>query len=101
MFTELAVPIEASLRATFLDQGAAQLIVARWNVLAEAVNRKEIHYENEFANLTVGNHGYILADIDPLKGSFVETPSLAMGKQFEQLMTKMRNQLVILNQRVF
>jgi hypothetical protein len=77
------------------------LTVARWNVLAEALNRKAIHHENEFANLKVGNHGYILADIDPSKGCFVETPSLAMGKQFQQLMKKMRNQLMILNQRVF
>jgi hypothetical protein len=101
MFTELAAPIEAPLRPAFLDLGAAQMTAARWNVVAEAVNRKANSYENDFASLKVGTHGYVLADIDPKKGSFVETPSLSMGKQFQQLLTKMRNQLMLLNQRVF
>jgi hypothetical protein len=100
MFTELAAPIEAPLRPAFLDLSAAQMTAARWNVVAEAVNRKVNNYENDLASLKVGTHGYVL-DIDPKKGSFVETPSLSMGKQFQQLLTKMRNQLMLLNQRVF
>jgi hypothetical protein len=74
MFTELAAPVEAPLLPAFLDLGAAQMTAARWSVVAKAVNRKANNYENDFASLKVGTHGYVLADIDPKKGSFVETP---------------------------
>jgi hypothetical protein len=70
------------------------MTAARWNVVAEAVNRKANNYD-DFAGLKVGTHGYVLAEIDPKKGSFVETPSLSMGKQFQQLLTRMINQLML------
>jgi hypothetical protein len=98
MFTELAAPVEAPLLPAFLDLGAAQMTAARWSVVAKAVNRKANNYENDFASLKVGTHGYVLADII-LKKDLLSR--LHMGKQFQQLLTRMRNQLMLLNQRVF
>lgn len=101
VFTELVAPIDAAFRPAFLDHGAAHLTVARWSAVAQSINLRRAMYSNTYADLDVKDHGCVLGSIDPALGKFTTTASLPMGKQLQQLLTKMRNQLMLLNQRVF
>lgn len=99
-FTELSAPIDAALRPAMLDQGAPHVILARWTIVAEEINARRELYSNVFADLEIKGYGRVLENIQPAKGIFYSTSSLPMGKQLKQLLTKMRNANMLLNERV-
>ena len=99
-FTDLSAPISTALRPAMLDQGATQVTLARWTIVAEEINAKRDLYCNLFVDLDIKGHGKVLEKIVPSNGIFYSTSSLPMGKQLKQLLTKMRNANMLLNERV-
>ena len=99
-FTELSAPITTALRPAMLDQGAAHVTLARWTIVAEEINAKRELYSNLFVDLVIKGHGNVLEKIVPSNGIFYSTSSMPMGKQLKQLLTKMRNANMLLNERV-
>ena len=55
---------------------------------------------NNYLTSLSGYQGFLLAGIDPSRGSFADTPAVTRGKQLMDLTTKYRNMLEGLMSRV-
>lgn len=72
--------------------GAKSFFAVKWDELADQIMEKKYMYTNEFVNLSVEGHNCVVADLDPKKGSFTDTPSLSRGELLRKLHHKTRGQ---------